>query len=208
MRCRGGHTPFIARFVSPVLYAIAVAAAWPHGALGYKEAVPLLLRDLASFALVAGLLTIVPGLDTAMVLRSTTAHGRRHGLATALGVNSGALVWGAGAAVGISALTASVVAYTVMRIAGAMYMLWIGSRLVLHAVRGEHDSLDAGDESAGSRSRRESQRQAARQRRKRAQHRGRGSDLLGVFHTTPAADRMAARTHSAGGTPVVRPSTR
>ena len=153
MRCRGGHTPFIARFVSPVLYAIAVAAAGPHGALGYKEAVPLLLRDLASFALVAGLLTIVPGLDTAMVLRSTTAHGRRHGLATALGVNSGALVWGAGAAVGISALlTASVVAYTVMRIAGAMYMLWIGSRLVLHAVRGEHDLLDAGDESAGSRS--------------------------------------------------------
>jgi threonine/homoserine/homoserine lactone efflux protein len=113
--------------------------------LGYKETVSLLLRDVASFALVAGLLTIVPGLDTAMVLRSTTVHGRRHGLATALGVNSGALVWGAGAAVGISALlTASTVAYTVLRILGALYMLWIGSRLVLHAVRGDLGSFATG----------------------------------------------------------------
>jgi threonine/homoserine/homoserine lactone efflux protein len=34
-----------------------------------------LLTDLASFALVAGLLTIVPGLDTAMVLRSAVSLG-------------------------------------------------------------------------------------------------------------------------------------
>jgi threonine/homoserine/homoserine lactone efflux protein len=102
----------------------------------------LLLRDLLSFAVVAGLLTLVPGLDTAMVLRSTAAHGRRHGLATALGVNCGTLVWGAAAALGISALlSASTTAYTLVRIAGAVYMVWIGSRLLLHAIRGDLAAL-------------------------------------------------------------------
>jgi threonine/homoserine/homoserine lactone efflux protein len=96
-----------------------------------------LLTDVASFAAVAGLLTIVPGLDTAMVLRSAVSHGRKHGFATALGVNTGVLIWGAGAAVGVSALlTASVLAYTVLRIAGAIYMIWLGSRLLVRAVRG------------------------------------------------------------------------
>jgi threonine/homoserine/homoserine lactone efflux protein len=99
-----------------------------------------LLTDVVSFAAVAGLLTIIPGLDTAMVLRSAVSHGRRHGFATALGINSGALVWGAGAAVGVSALlTASTVAYTVVRIAGAIYMIWLGSQLLLTAIRDRHD---------------------------------------------------------------------
>lgn len=100
-----------------------------------------LLTDVVSFAAIAGLLTIVPGLDTAMVLRSTAAHGRLHGFATALGVNSGALIWGAGAALGVSALlTASTVAYTIVRIAGAIYMITLGSRLALRALRGHgHD---------------------------------------------------------------------
>jgi hypothetical protein len=55
-----------------------------------------LLTDIGSFAVVAGLLTIVPGLDTAMVLRSAASQGRKHGFATALGVNTGALVRGGG----------------------------------------------------------------------------------------------------------------
>jgi len=96
-----------------------------------------LLRDVLSFAAVAGLLTIVPGLDTAMVVRSTAAYGRRHGVATALGVSTGALVWGGAAAVGISALLmASTIAYTVLRVAGAAYMIWMGSRFIVHAARG------------------------------------------------------------------------
>ncbi len=107
---------------------------------------PVLLRDLLSFAVVAGLLTLVPGLDTAMVLRSTAVHGRRHGVATAVGVNCGTLVWGAGAALGISALlSASTTAYTIVRAAGAVYMVWIGSRLLLHAFRGDLAALVSPD---------------------------------------------------------------
>jgi threonine/homoserine/homoserine lactone efflux protein len=107
-----------------------------------------LLTDLVSFAAVAGLLTIIPGLDTAMVLRSAATHGRKHGFATALGVNTGALVWGAGAAVGVSALlTASTVAYTGVRIAGALYMIWLGSMLLVGALQGRSSgwSTDASD---------------------------------------------------------------
>lgn len=96
-----------------------------------------LLADVLSFAALAGVLTIVPGLDTAMVLRSAAANGRTHGFAIALGINTGALVWGAAAALGVSALlTASTVAFTIVRVAGAVYMLWLGSRLLIGAVRG------------------------------------------------------------------------
>lgn len=43
------------------------------------------LMAVGSFAVVAGLLTIVPGLDTALVLRSALTHGPRAAFATALG---------------------------------------------------------------------------------------------------------------------------
>jgi threonine/homoserine/homoserine lactone efflux protein len=106
-----------------------------------------LLTDILSFAAVAGLVTIIPGLDTAMVLRSTARNGRRDGVATALGINTGALVWGAGAAAGVSILlTASTVAYTALRIAGALYMVWLGSRFLHQALRDRGDDADAAGE--------------------------------------------------------------
>lgn len=89
-----------------------------------------------SFAAVAGLLTIVPGLDTALVLRTALAQGPRAAFATALGISTGALVWGAGAAVGVAAvLTASEVAYTVLKVGGALYLVWLGARLLRDAFR-------------------------------------------------------------------------
>lgn len=89
-----------------------------------------------SFAVVAGLLTIIPGLDTALVLRAAIGQGRMQAFATALGINTGALAWGAGAAVGVSALlTASTVAYTVVRLAGAAYMILLGMRFVRQGPR-------------------------------------------------------------------------
>jgi threonine/homoserine/homoserine lactone efflux protein len=95
-----------------------------------------LTSAVLSFAVVAGLLTILPGLDTALVLRAAITQGRAHAFATALGVNAGVLVWGAGAAVGVSALlTASTVAYTVVRIAGATYLVGLGARMLWTALR-------------------------------------------------------------------------
>lgn len=100
-----------------------------------------MLQAIGSFALLAGLLTMIPGLDTALVLRATLSHGRAHGFATALGVASGSLVWGAGAAAGVSALlVASRVGYDVVRLAGAAYLVYLGLRLLLAAWRGEDDT--------------------------------------------------------------------
>ncbi|MGN2636584.1 hypothetical protein ACTD5D_10410 [Nocardia takedensis] len=49
-------------------------------------------HSLLSFAVVAGLLTVVPGLDTALVLRAAVSRGRRYAFVTALGIGSGTLL--------------------------------------------------------------------------------------------------------------------
>lgn len=90
-----------------------------------------------SFAVVAGVVTVIPGLDTALVLRAAITQGRRQAFATALGISTGALLWGAGAAVGVSALlTASGLLYGVLRVAGAAYLIWLGAKMLWAAVRG------------------------------------------------------------------------
>jgi threonine/homoserine/homoserine lactone efflux protein len=96
-----------------------------------------LASAVGGFTVLAMLLTVVPGLDTALVLRSAVTQSRRHAFATALGINTGALVWGVSAAVGVSALlTASTMAYAAVRIVGATYMVWLGARLLYQAIRG------------------------------------------------------------------------
>jgi threonine/homoserine/homoserine lactone efflux protein len=98
------------------------------------------LSDLASFAVVAGLLTIIPGLDTALVVRTTVTQGRRRGFAVALGITTGCLIWGAAAAVGVSALlVASRLAYDAVRAAGAVYLIWLGAAM-LWRTRGRRDT--------------------------------------------------------------------
>ncbi|MFD2092421.1 LysE family translocator [Blastococcus deserti] len=91
---------------------------------------------VATFAVVAAVLTLTPGLDTALVLRAVLTRGRREALATAAGIVAGLLVWGAAAAVGVSALlTASRFAFDVLRYAGAVYLMAYGVRLVVAALR-------------------------------------------------------------------------
>jgi len=89
-------------------------------------------QALIAFAFAAGLLTITPGLDTALVLRAAAAEGpKRAGLAAA-GVAGGCLLWGAATALGLAALlAASATAFTVLKWAGAAYLLWLGAGLIL-----------------------------------------------------------------------------
>jgi threonine/homoserine/homoserine lactone efflux protein len=96
-----------------------------------------ILDALFAFTVVAGLLTLAPGLDTALVLRSSLTRSRAYAWATALGVATGAVVWGIAAAVGVSALlAASELAYRMLTIAGAAYMLWLGASMVWSSFRG------------------------------------------------------------------------
>jgi threonine/homoserine/homoserine lactone efflux protein len=100
------------------------------GTASYSWTVTL-TQAVLSFAVVAGLLTLVPGIDTALVLRSSLSRSRGFAFATALGICTGALMWGGAAAVGASALlAASELAYRILTLAGAAYMIWLGVSLL------------------------------------------------------------------------------
>lgn len=98
-------------------------------------------QSLIAFTLAAALLTVTPGLDTALVLRTAAAEGARRALAAALGICLGCLAWGALVAVGLGVLLqASELAYLTLKWIGAAYLLYLGLRLILV-------SRDAGEES-------------------------------------------------------------
>lgn len=91
-----------------------------------------MLTALLTFAVPCLVLVILPGPDSLIVLRGLVRGGRRGGLMTALGVICGILVWVVAAVLGLSALLhASEVGYNVLKIAGAVYLVWVG----LHSLR-------------------------------------------------------------------------
>ncbi len=76
---------------------------------------------------VAAIVIVVPGPDTAVVTKNVLVHGRRVALGTSLGVASGLAVWTIASAVGVaSVLRASAVAFTVLKVIGALYLVWLG----------------------------------------------------------------------------------
>lgn len=103
-----------------------------------------MLQDFVGFAIVAGLLTMLPGIDTAQVLRSATTGGPRMAYATLAGIMAGVFAWGIAAALGISALlVASKLAYDVVRIAGAMYLLYLGLRIIIESRNAQAKAQEA-----------------------------------------------------------------
>lgn len=96
-----------------------------------------LAPSLIAFTLAAALLTVTPGLDTALVLRTAAAEGARRAFAASLGICLGCLAWGALVAVGLGMLLeASELAYLALKWIGACYLLYLGARLIF-ARRGE-----------------------------------------------------------------------
>ncbi|MET1110626.1 MAG: LysE family translocator [Allosphingosinicella sp.] len=88
-------------------------------------------QSLIAFTLTAALLTVTPGLDTALVLRTAAAEGARRAFAAALGICLGCLAWGALVAVGLGVLLqASELAFTALKWIGAAYLLYLGLRLI------------------------------------------------------------------------------
>lgn len=93
-------------------------------------------QAVLGFATVAAILTVIPGLDTTLVLRSALVWGRRQAVATAFGIATGALIWGAAAALGAAALlAASHLAYQMVTIGGALYMGYLGISMIVRSFR-------------------------------------------------------------------------
>lgn len=90
-----------------------------------------LTQSLLTFAAFAALLTITPGLDTVLVLRTAAVGGPRPAYAAACGIGLGCLCWAVAGGLGITAvLHASRVAYEVLRWAGAAYLVYLGVRML------------------------------------------------------------------------------
>ena len=89
-------------------------------------------QALIAFVFAAGILTLTPGLDTAIVLRASALEGRRAGIAAAAGITLGLMVWGAASAIGLTALlAASSLAYTALKWVGAAYLIGLGLMMAL-----------------------------------------------------------------------------
>ena len=89
--------------------------------------------SLLSFLFAIVILTLTPGFDTALILRSAAAQGWRRDSATALGVASGCLLWGIAVGLGLGALLlASEMAYNLLKWIGAAYLLYLGVKLLWH----------------------------------------------------------------------------
>lgn len=72
---------------------------------------------------------LLPGPDTAVVTKNALIHGRDAALGSAVGVNLGLLVWTLATALGVAALIrSSASVYDALRLAGAVYLIWIGAR--------------------------------------------------------------------------------
>lgn len=82
------------------------------------------------------LLNLTPGPDTAFIVGQSVAHGRRAGLLSVLGISAGCAVHTMALALGLSAiLAASAHAFTVIKVAGALYLTFLGVRMIAASLR-------------------------------------------------------------------------
>jgi len=92
--------------------------------------------QVVAFTIVAAALTVAPGADTMLVVRNVLRGGRRDGFVTMAGICTGLYVHALLSALGVSAiLMHSATAFTVLKIAGACYLVWLGLNSLRSAAR-------------------------------------------------------------------------
>lgn len=83
--------------------------------------------ELAAFAAINLVITMVPGIDTALVMRNSVRYGTRYGVLTALGTSTGQIIQASAAALGLSAiLLQSALAFEIVKYVGAAYLVVLG----------------------------------------------------------------------------------
>jgi threonine/homoserine/homoserine lactone efflux protein len=111
--------------------------------------------DNLAFLWISIVVIVTPGQDTALTIRNTLSSGRLGGLATAAGVATGQAVWALATSLGVAALiVASEPLFIALKLAGATYLLYLGGRALLSAIRGyERTAEDVGPTSHRTRPR-------------------------------------------------------
>src|SRR5262249_44460319 len=83
------------------------------------------------FLAVAVVVVVTPGVDTALVTRNALLYGRAAAVATAVGVNVGIAFWTVAASIGLAAVVAaSAEAFTAVKLAGAVYLVYLGVQAI------------------------------------------------------------------------------
>ncbi|MDB6146743.1 MAG: Lysine exporter protein [Spartobacteria bacterium] len=101
------------------------------------------IHDFALFVVSGILLNLTPGPDTAYILGRSIAQGRSAGFASALGIMVGSIFHTCAAALGLSALLGtSAFAFTIIKLIGGAYLLFLGTKMILD--RGEQLHLPSG----------------------------------------------------------------
>lgn len=86
-----------------------------------------MITDFWAFFIAILLLTITPGLDTALVIRNTTRGGWKDGITCSLGICCGLFVHATLSAVGLSVLlVGSAELFTAVKTVGAIYLIYLG----------------------------------------------------------------------------------
>ncbi len=87
---------------------------------------------LIPYLIAISILTITPGLDTTLIIRTATLEGKMKAFQAALGINLGCIVWGVIVACGLGALLmTSDLAFNALKWIGAIYLTWLGLNLLL-----------------------------------------------------------------------------
>jgi threonine/homoserine/homoserine lactone efflux protein len=127
----------------------ARSARRPHPSLRQQlqAAGVAVMRSLSAFFVVAVVVIVTPGPDTALTIRNTLVGGRRSGVFTGVGVAAGQATWTVATSVGIAALlVASEPIFRAIKYAGVIYLVLLGLQALRTAAsRGECPTA-AGDE--------------------------------------------------------------
>lgn len=97
------------------------------------------IHNFTLFLTTGILLNLMPGPDTAYIVGRSIAQGRRAGIASALGITLGSVCHTIAAALGLSAfLAASAFGFTIVKLIGGAYLIYLGMRMVLSRARDLH----------------------------------------------------------------------
>lgn len=84
-----------------------------------------------------------PGPDFVLVVRNSLTAGKTTGVFCALGIGAGVLVWAVAAAVGVAGLlAASATLFSLVKLCGAVYLIYLGVRALLSAASQRIDGLE------------------------------------------------------------------